>query len=481
MTGSEVQLTDTVFDHNIAEQNGGAIAAKLGSHIVLIDSTNRFSSNTAIIGGALYLATNTTYEALSKSSVARRRQLSSFAEEAEFARELEAEYYSFNYTIEYEIAGADIFEYNNASKAGAALFWNHDSMLYRMVQDFELSTRVGNVALYGLPELAASTPAKFINATHEPGIEETSGGRVNGLPGPLKAPIVVAATDYYGNPTDLGLMGISEITLEGCEPLRGRLGNRGQENVTNTAGDGTLPCSLTGDVVSLPGEVTYPSKSFDFVQITLKPNTFLDITVKAISATPEAVILGSDGETKLKTTTHDSIQGALPEAVHPRDVYLGECKAGDKLINDDTVCASCNFDRTDVTPEGANKTVWDYPPEYGAFFCLGKPGREVIAETRAKSALASFRKTPRNASATQSSLSRIGGAATRLRNISSDRVSKWRPSQHFTQTSPHLGHRPISINTSRGIGSKICRNQSWMKTRSSACALAEGSTKRNPS
>ena len=43
MTGSEVRLTDTVFDHNIADQNGGAIAAKLNSHISLIDGTNRFS------------------------------------------------------------------------------------------------------------------------------------------------------------------------------------------------------------------------------------------------------------------------------------------------------------------------------------------------------------------------------------------------------------------------------------------------------
>ena len=373
MTSSEVRLTDTVFDRNLADQNGGAIAAKLNSHISLIDGTNRFSHNEASNGGAIYLASHTNYTTISSNSldtnhtVTRGRKLSSFAQEVEFSRELEEEY-SYNYTIEFEYVAsgaaeaADVFEYNNASKAGPALFWNHDTMLYEEVEDFERSTRIGNTALYGLPELAASTPAQFINATHAPGIVETSGGRISGMPGPLKAPIVVVATDYYGNPTDLGLMGVTMILLNPeCRAV----------NILNEN-----PCTLTGDLDygNQEGEVTYPSTSFHDVQITLKPNISVEITVSADTVTPEGEWLN------LAATTHDSIPGSRPSQVHPNDIYLGSCQAGDRLINDNTVCDSCNIDKIDVTPEGANVTQWQYPANYGQFFCLGVPGAEGHCE-----------------------------------------------------------------------------------------------------
>ena len=208
-------------------------------------------------------------------------------------------------------------------------------MLYEEVEDFERSTRIGNTALYGLPELAASTPAQFINATHAPGIVETSGGRISGMPGPLKAPIVVVATDYYGNPTDLGLMGISEITLEGCEPLRDGWGTADRRCDEHGRRRNTT-CSLTGDVVSLPGEVTYPSKSFDFVQITLVQH-FPRYHGEGHFRHARGRNSRSDGETKLKTTTHDSIRARTRSSAPER--RLSWRGSDDKLINDGTVKA----------------------------------------------------------------------------------------------------------------------------------------------
>ena len=98
MIASVVRLTDTTFDQNRAEMNGGAVAAKQDSIIKLVDGSNTFQSNSATNGGAIYLVSNSSYVTHSTGDSSRRR-LATTAEDDRFARELQGEY-SFNYTYE---------------------------------------------------------------------------------------------------------------------------------------------------------------------------------------------------------------------------------------------------------------------------------------------------------------------------------------------------------------------------------------------
>ena len=379
MIASVVRLTDTTFDQNRAEMNGGAVAAKQDSIIKLVDGSNTFQSNSATNGGAIYLVSNSSYVTHSTGDSSRRR-LATTAEDDRFARELQGEY-SFNYTYEY-VPGApgqgDEFKFNNALRAGPALFWNPQAtdgkgMLKRCVADFasgELSAVLTDNSAYYPSASGAATPPVSINATHNNAFEELTGGytAADGGKGPLRAPIVVSATDYYGNLADLAATTDALVRLTTCEPVytgtddAAAVNNETAVDDAYAVSNADAVCTLTGNL-DYYGPKTYPFIEFGFdiddlnpntsipthpdydpwstntagnkrtgVQITCVPGIPVDVDVEAEILTPENVYL------TLTTSTHDSIAGSIPNV--PRSGRtLEPVRRGRRLSAGGTVAA----------------------------------------------------------------------------------------------------------------------------------------------